>query len=143
MREWLRRDDGSFTLFAAVIVPALLLLIGLGVDGGNGFRQAQLADSYASEAARAGAQAIDQASLLSGRPLSVDPQAATDAANAYLTKVGLVGSVSVDPVGRVITVDVTVTYPTQFLFAMGIDTMTVHGHASAVLLHGITAPEAQ
>jgi Flp pilus assembly protein TadG len=143
VKTWFRRDDGSFTLFAAVIVPALLLLIGLGVDGGNGFQQAQRADSYAAEAARAGAQAINQADLLAGRPLSVDPQAATDAANAYLAKAGVAGTVQVDPVKRVITVDVTVNYPTQILFAIGIDTMPVHGHASAVLLHGITAPEAQ
>lgn len=140
MARW-RRDDGTLTLFVAVLVPFLLLLIGLGVDGGNGYRQAQRADSYAQEAARAGAQAIDPDSLLSGGALQIDKRKAIDAADAYLAGVGLSGTVVVDPAARTITVDFTVTYPTQFLFAMGIDTMTVHGHAKVVLLHGITKPE--
>lgn len=139
----LRDDRGSLTLFAAVLMPALLLLIGLGVDGGNGYRQAQRADAYAAEAARAGAQAIDPTTLLSGQALQVSNKDAISAADAYLSSVGLSGNVGVDPVTRTITVDIDLTYPTEFLFAVGKPTMTVHGHAAAVLLHGLTAPESQ
>ena len=139
--SWWRDDRGSLSLFAAVMVPALLLLIGLGVDGGTGYRQAQRADAYAAEAARAGAQAIDPSTLLSGKALQVSKKDAITAADAYLSSVGLTGTVGVDPATRIITVDVDVTYPTQFLFVVGKSTMTVHGHAVAVLLHGLTAPE--
>ena len=142
MRALPGRDDrGSLSLFAAVTTPALLLLIGLGVDGGNGYRQHQRADAYAAEAARAGAQAIAPSTLLSGKALQVDKTKAITAADAYLTSVGLTGTVGVDPVKRTITVDIDLTYSTQFLFAVGKPTMTVHGHAVAVLLHGLTAPE--
>ena len=63
LRARLRTDPekGSVTVFFAISVLGLLLLIGLVADGGAKLRATQQAAATAAEAARAGGQALDTA----------------------------------------------------------------------------------
>ncbi|MFF7550793.1 TadE/TadG family type IV pilus assembly protein [Streptomyces canus] len=137
-----RRDDaGGITVFVAVCVIALIGIIGIVVDGGSKMRATERADYLAGEAARAGGQAIDPAEAINGTAIVVDPQDAVTAAQAYLRSAGATGTVSVSGDGKTLTVNVTGSYDTKFLSAVGIGSLSVTGHGQATLLHGVTAPE--
>ncbi|MBO4260241.1 hypothetical protein GRC12_41380 [Streptomyces griseorubiginosus] len=134
-------DRGGVTVFVAVCVIALIGIIGLAVDGGSKMRATDRADYVAGEAARAGGQAIDPAKAINGTAITVNPQDAQAAAQAYLRSAGATGTVSVSGDGKTLTVVVTSTYDTTFLSAAGIGSLPVTGHGQATLLHGVTAPE--
>ncbi|MER5402246.1 pilus assembly protein TadG-related protein [Streptomyces sp. NPDC002599] len=134
-------DRGGVTVFVAVCVIALIGIIGIAVDGGAKMAATERADYVAGEAARAGGQAIDPAQAVTGKAITVDPQAATAAAQAYLRSVGATGTVQVSGDGKSVTVTVNGSSDTAFLSAVGIGSLPVTGHASATLLHGVTAPE--
>ncbi|PKV82717.1 TadE/TadG family type IV pilus assembly protein [Streptomyces sp. TLI_146] len=139
-----RRDDrGGVSVFVAVCVTALIGIIGVAVDGGSTMRAIERTDYLAGEAARAGGQALSPAAAISGTAAVVDPQAAQAAAQAYLRSAGATGTVSVSDGGRTLTVTITASCPTKFLAAVGIGSLPVTGHATATLLHGVTAPEGQ
>ncbi|MGW6216465.1 TadE/TadG family type IV pilus assembly protein [Streptomyces sp. NPDC055109] len=135
------RDRGGVTVFVAVCVLALIAIIGIAVDGGSKMRSTERADYIAGEAARAGGQAIDPAKAISGSAVVVTPQDAQAAAQAYLHAAGATGTVSVSGDGKTVTVTVTSSYDTKFLSAVGIGSLSVTGHGTATLLHGVTAPE--
>ncbi|MEV5850421.1 pilus assembly protein TadG-related protein [Streptomyces sp. NPDC051985] len=139
-RKWLD-DRGGVTVFVAICVIALIGIIGIAVDGGSKMRATERADYVAGEAARAGGQAIDPADAISGKAIVVDPQAASAAAQSYLRSAGATGTVNVSGDGKTLTVTVTGTYATTFLSAVGISSLSVTGHGTATLLHGVTAPE--
>ncbi|MGW7824655.1 TadE/TadG family type IV pilus assembly protein [Streptomyces puniciscabiei] len=134
-------DRGGVTVFVAVCVIALIGIIGVAVDGGSKMRATERADYIAGEAARAGGQAIDPTDAINGRAITVDPQAASAAAQAYLRSAGAIGTVSVSGDGKTLTVTVTGSYDTRFLSVVGIGSLSVTGHGKATLLHGVTAPE--
>ncbi|MER7568911.1 pilus assembly protein TadG-related protein [Streptomyces sp. NPDC097941] len=134
-------DAGGITVFVAVCVIALIGIIGIAVDGGSKMRATERADYIAGEAARAGGQAIDPAEAINGTAIVVDPQDAAAAAQAYLRSAGATGTVSVSGDGKTLTVNVTSSYDTKFLSAVGIGSLSVTGHGQATLLHGVTAPE--
>ncbi|MGV9248712.1 TadE/TadG family type IV pilus assembly protein [Streptomyces sp. NPDC003710] len=134
-------DAGGVTVFVAVCVIALIGIIGVAVDGGGTMRATERADYIAGEAARAGGQAIDPADAISGTAITVDPQAAAAAAQAYLSSAGATGTVSVSGDGKTLNVIVTGTYGTKFLSVVGIGSLSVTGHGRATLLHGVTAPD--
>ncbi|MDA5147050.1 Tad domain-containing protein [Streptomyces sp. AD681] len=134
-------DRGGVTVFVAICVIALIGIIGVAVDGGGKMRATERADHVAGEAARAGGQAIDPTTAISGESIVVKPQDAVAAARAYLHSVGATGTVSVSADGKTLTVHTTVTYATKFLPVVGIGSMPVTGHGSATLLHGVTTPE--
>ncbi|MEV6198210.1 pilus assembly protein TadG-related protein [Streptomyces sp. NPDC051920] len=134
-------DRGGVTVFVAVCVIALIGIIGIAVDGGAKMAATERADYVAGEAARAGGQAIDPAQAVIGKAITVNPQDATAAAQAYLRSAGAVGTVQVSGDGKSITVTVNGSSDTAFLSAVGIGSLPVTGHASATLLHGVTAPE--
>ncbi|GAB2765588.1 TadE/TadG family type IV pilus assembly protein [Streptomyces bullii] len=134
-------DRGGITVFVAVCVFALIGIIGVAVDGGSKMRATERADYIAGEAARAGGQAIDPADAINGTAITVDPQAAAAAAQAYLSSAGATGTVSVSGDGGTLNVTVTGSYDTKFLSVVGIGSLSVTGHGKARLLHGVTAPE--
>ncbi|MEJ8655003.1 pilus assembly protein TadG-related protein [Streptomyces sp. MS1.AVA.4] len=134
-------DRGGVTVFVAVCVVALIGIIGLAVDGGGKLRAVERADFIATEAARAGGQAIDPAQAISGEAITVDPQTAQAAAQAYLRAAGVAGTVAVSGDGKTLTVTTTGSYATKFLSVVGIGSLSVSGHGKATLLHGVTAPE--
>jgi len=130
-------DDGQVTAFVVVMVGALILVAGLVIDGGLALAARVRATDEAQAAARAGAQAIDLATYRQSGTIILDPTAATDAAQQYLTNTSDRGQVAVT--GDLITVTVQVTQPTQVLDIVGLHSLTVSGTASATAVRGITA----
>ncbi|MFG2312959.1 Tad domain-containing protein [Streptomyces sp. NPDC048566] len=134
-------DRGGVTVFVAICVLGLIGIIGVAVDGGAKMAATERADYVAGEAARAGGQAIDPAKAVTGKAIVTDPQDAAAAAQAYLRSAGASGTVSVSGDGKTVTVTVHGSSNTTFLSAVGIGSLPVTGHATATLLHGVTAPE--
>ncbi|MGW1533882.1 pilus assembly protein TadG-related protein [Streptomyces aureus] len=134
-------DRGGITVFVAVCVLGLIGIIGIAVDGGTKMAATERADYIAGEAARAGGQAIDPAQAITGKAIVADPHDAAAAAQAYLRSAGASGTVSVSGDGKSVTVTVHGSSDTTFLSAVGIGSLPVTGHATATLLHGVTAPE--
>ena len=127
-------ERGAIGVFLAVLVPGLLLVIGLAVDGGAKVAATQRANAIADEAARAGGQALDVSAALTGQ-VRVDPAAAVTAAQDYLTRNDVPGAVTVVD-GDTLTVTTTITEPTTFLGLIGISTLTVEGSGTADLVTG-------
>jgi hypothetical protein len=125
-------ERGAVSIFLAVLVPGLLLIIGLAVDGGAKVAATQRANAIADEAARAGGQAIDVSAALAGQ-VRVDPAAAVVAAQDYLTRNDVQGSVTVVD-GDTLQVTTTITQPTTFLGLIGISALTVEGSGTADLI---------
>ena len=140
LRTRLRTDPerGSVTVFFAISVLGLLLLIGLVADGGVKLRATQQAAATAAEAARAGGQALDTAAAAAGESGRVDRALAVQAAQDYLTAAGATGTVIVSDDRTRLTVTVTRTTPTAFLSLIDINQLTVTAHAQAVLVGAVT-----
>jgi hypothetical protein len=133
-----RRDErGQVTAFIVVMVGALMLVAGLVIDGGLALAAEVRATDEAQSAARAGAQDIDLATYRQSGSVTLDPTAATQAAESYLATTGDSGQVVV--AGDLITVTVRVVQPTQILGIVGLHSLTVIGTASATAVRGITA----
>jgi hypothetical protein len=127
-------DEGSMSLFVVVVVVALLMAIGLVVDGGGKIRALERADETAREAARAGSQMLDIPAAVRGERVGVEPGAAARAARSYLDAAGVEGSVSV--AGMVVTVSTRVVYQPVFLGFAGVGPIAVTGEASATPVMG-------
>lgn len=121
-------ERGSVTLWAVIIITAVLVIMGLVVDGGAQLRAGQRADQVAREAARAAGQAISGDPVL-GRPGMVDVSRGRQAATQYLSASGVAGDISVD--GATITVTTSVVFTPVMLSAFGINSVTVRGSAVA------------
>ncbi|MDN5725740.1 MAG: pilus assembly protein [Propionibacteriales bacterium] len=119
----------SNTLMAVVLAPALLLGVGLVVDGGGKLNAVREADAAAQEAARAGADA-GAVSLVGGGVVSKD--AAKRAASAYLADAGVTGTVSVE--GRTVTVTATKEYRTMLVSLISINRLDGTATATAEVL---------
>lgn len=131
-------DRGSITLLVLMFVIALLAAAGLVVDGGTKLRAARQADAVAEEAARAGAGQIDRSRAYAhGGRFVIDRQTATNAARSYLVLSGNSGAVRATG-AQTITVTVTISRPTIFLSAIGIDHVQVTKTATADLVQGVT-----
>jgi Flp pilus assembly protein TadG len=127
-------ERGAIGVFLAVLVPGLLLIIGLAVDGGAKVAATQRANAIADEAARAGGQALDVSAALTGQ-VRVDPAAAVAAAQDYLDRNDVPGAVTVVD-GDTLHVTTTITRPTTFLGLIGTSTLTVEGTGTADLITG-------
>lgn len=128
----LRDERGSASVLIIGLSLALILAIGLAVDGSRKALAASRATSIAEEAARAGAQALDPHNLADGGPAHVYPSESAAAAQRYLAAAGMSGQVRAQ--AERITVDTTDTLDTIFLGAIGISTLVVHGHGAADLV---------
>ena len=127
-------DQGSMSLFYAVAILAIFLVLGLVVDGGGDLKAAARADSLAEEAARAGGEQIDPAQAIPGTAIVVAPAAAQQAAASYLQQAGVQGSVTVSPDGKTLSVTVHSTYHTTFASLLGYSSLPITGHGTATLL---------
>jgi Flp pilus assembly protein TadG len=130
-----RPETGQVTAIWAVLALSLFVLGGLVHDGGEILTARREADNLARQAARAGAQALDENSVRAGDAV-LDPVGAETAARAYLDRRHLV------PTGVVVTAsDVTVTVtmnqPTPLLSLVGIDSRTVAATATARSARGV------
>ncbi|MFB8411987.1 pilus assembly protein TadG-related protein [Streptomyces albidoflavus] len=128
-----QRDRGSMSLFFAVTTVAILMVMGLLVDGGGALNAANRATSIAQEAARTAGQQLDPAQAIEGTAITIDPDAATGAAQDYLATADVTGNVEITDGGQSITVTVHGTYNTLFAQFVGKGTIHVTGTATAQL----------
>jgi Flp pilus assembly protein TadG len=129
-----RDDKGGISILLAIGLTAILMIIGLSVDGGGVMRESHRADDIAAEAARAGGQEINIQQAIGGNPLVLDPVAVSIAVQQYLANAGANGSVTIATDRAHLTVTVTLVYRTVMLGFMGINTYTVTGTATAALV---------
>lgn len=125
-------ECGSVSVFAAVLVPALLLVLALVVDGTDRLRLHDHADAVAAEAARAGATALDTR----GPTVTLDRSAALRAAQSSLAASGHTGSTTIDPTGAV---HVSVSHREPAPIGLLGSTLSAAGQATAGLGTGTTA----
>lgn len=125
------RDERGLSIspFVAVLFAALIMTIGLVVDGGQKVAAASRAESAAAGASRAASNAAATQELGARDPVA----AATLAARTYLAgQPGVTGQVTV--ADGAVTVTTRATEPTLFLSMIGIDAVTGTGSAQANLV---------
>ncbi|MHB8328486.1 MAG: TadE/TadG family type IV pilus assembly protein [Acidimicrobiales bacterium] len=130
----MKSQQGSLTVFMAVLSMTLFVLVGLVLDGGRAIGARREAMDVAEQAARAGADQLSVDALRSGEFI-VDPAAAVLAVASYLRASGEVGTAVVT--GDTVMVHVEARAPTTILGMIGIDEISVSATASATNLHGV------
>lgn len=130
-----RGEDGSVSLLLVVAVLAMLIAVGLVVDGGQKLRSTQRADDAAAEAARAAVLSVQPGSTVRGQRSQIDTAAAVRAGQDYLAAAGVAGTVSVSN-GQV-QVSTSTSFTPAFLSLTGLGRQTVTGQAAARLARGV------
>ncbi|POM27257.1 TadE-like protein [Actinomadura rubteroloni] len=138
----MHRDDGTISLYVVLFAPSVLLLAGLLVDGGLAIHARQRAADIAEQAARAGANQIDDAALRrTGKPV-LDPARARAAACAMVTDYdATVTGRECDADTRQVRVTVRLTVRSQILgIVPGLGSFTMTSAATAEPVTGNDAP---
>jgi Flp pilus assembly protein TadG len=137
-----RGDRGTLSLFVVLFTPVVVLLAGLLVDGGIAINAKERAADVAQQAARAGVNDLNVATLRSGRIELA--QGACTVATAFVGKYTGIGATS-GPCTFVtvnghpgIRVYARVTVHSQFLGLIGIGTFTQTSYGEATPVCGIT-----
>jgi len=128
-----RGDEGFVTPFAVCFTLALIMVVGLVLDGGYILAARRRAMDEAEGAARAGAQSV-AASSRAG-PIALDPQRARASVEDYLRPTGHVAQVIVS--GDLVSVTVSFTQRPLILGVAGLATVHVSGTARARAVPGI------
>jgi Flp pilus assembly protein TadG len=136
--SWRGRDDGVATVGLLLSVVAVIVAGGFVWDVAHAVRGWNTAHDQAAQAARAGAQRIDLNLYRRIGTIQLDPAAATQAAQAFLTMVGGTGTATATL--TTVTVTVTRTTTNDFLGLVGIGTFTEHATVTATPLHGVAGP---
>jgi uncharacterized membrane protein len=141
------RNSGQAMLWLVMLVPLVVSIAGLAIDGGALLDSRRELQSFADGAARAGATRLDVSRLRAsdGLDVELDQAQATEAAQVYLAQADLAGKHSWDATpqaeieiaGRRIDVLLRATVRTAFLRIVFIDTVPVQASASADLQFGI------
>lgn len=132
---WARCEDGSVSVFIAVLALALFALAGLVTDGGRALAARAADASEAFAAARAGAEALSTKGLADQGAPELDPAAAQAAAQGALSTANATGRVRVS--GNTVHVQVSSTTSTILLGLVGIRSLSVSGSASASAQEGL------
>ncbi|HLG72493.1 MAG TPA: Tad domain-containing protein [Chloroflexota bacterium] len=140
LRRWLTGGlPGQAVVWAAVMMPMFLAVVGLAIDGGVAMKAQRQLQSVADGAARAGAMQIDQKAYRasSGGALQLDPAKAKQAAAQYVSAQApdVSGDVTADP--QQVVVSLKQQIPTTFIQIVGIDHMEVDAVAPARIRFGI------
>jgi Flp pilus assembly protein TadG len=116
---------------------SLLVTAGLVIDGGRAMAGRQRAANTAEQAARLGADQLDQDGLRAGSGTPVNAAAAQTAARAFVSAAGpnMTGSVTVT--GDTVSVHVTHTMRTTLLGIIGINKFTQSARADARPVRGV------
>jgi hypothetical protein len=128
------RDAGRVSVFVAITLLAVFIVIGVSYDGARQLMTMQRAHNLAAEAARSGGQAIDVAAAIDGGPKRLDVDAANAAVNSYRLAAGVTGPAAViegNPPEQTITVTVYVTYQPVMLSFFGVEPMQIEATATA------------
>lgn len=139
VRRRLAQDDserGSATIWMITTALTMVLLLGLAVDLGGQVLAKQHAQVVAFEAARAGGQQLQGAAAILGQAAVVDPARAVAAASNYLAGTpDITGTASA--LGARVVVDTRASYKTKFLSIIGIQELTVTGHAEVQTVRAV------
>jgi len=125
--------------FVLAAMIGLMAVVGLALDPGEAFAAKIRAIGEADEAARAGAQQIDLTVYRTTGAIQLDPAAAEQAAQQYLTTEGVSGTATATTTE--VTVTITTVYRTQLWQLIGVDSIPVHASGSALAQLGVTGPE--
>jgi Flp pilus assembly protein TadG len=139
MRPRFRRlQRGSLTVFMVGAVFAMILAIGLGVDGSRALQGLLRASGEAQEAARAGADVLDVASVYGGSTPIVNGTGACGAAAAYIEQTGddMVNCTPSVVDGAQLTVSVSAQVRTIFLGLFGVNSFTMKASATSEAIEG-------
>lgn len=132
-------ESGQAIVWAAVMLPLFLSVIGLAIDAGLVFQQRRELQNLADAAARAGAMQVDTRAYResAGGNVVLDQENARRAAAEYLASqpFGLTATVAADP--RRVVVEVARDVPTSFLRIAGITTVRIGATAPAELRYGV------
>jgi hypothetical protein len=133
-----RLQRGTISIFIAGALVAMIAAIGLGVDGSRALQGFLRASGEAQEAARAGADVLNVASVYGGSTPTVNGTGACAAAAAYLEQTGddMVSCTPNAVDGAQLTVAVTAQVPTIFLGLFGVTNFTMTASATAEAVEG-------
>ena len=120
-------SGGGMSLVLLLCAVALLVVLGLVVDGGTKAQALDRANRIAMEAAAAGAQAVTTGGG------EVNAAAADAAVQNYLIAEGVSGEAQIQ--ANRVDVNVTLTTPTKMLSMVGIDEITVTGDGYANVIY--------
>ncbi|MBD8058725.1 pilus assembly protein [Cellulomonas sp. JH27-2] len=133
-----QNDRGTISVFVIGLAVALLILAGLVVDGGRAINARAAANDDAEQAARAGANQIDDAVLRSSGRVVINQDAARTAARRFLTVKGYpAGDIQVSFPAEGVRVQVGGDVDTTLLSLISINTFHVTGSATARAAVGI------
>lgn len=129
----MRSDErGQAGLIVLVMVLFLLALVGLVVDGGQTLAERRELQGLADGAARAGAAALNQQSLVTTATPQIDPAQAQAAVSRYLSAAGYGGDTArVDVTPAQISVSLTQSYHLAFDQFFGIPRVTLRASSSS------------
>lgn len=121
-------DRGSIVLWTVIAALALLLCLGLVVDGGGKLHAKQQAQLVAEEAARAAGQAVVTPLAARGTAVIINPATAIIEARKYLAATDVKGVVA--PTGpNTLLITTSASYTPKVLGLIGLGEQTVVGTA--------------
>jgi Flp pilus assembly protein TadG len=126
------------TVFVVIIFSSLVLLAGLVLDGGYTLAAKMRAISAADGAARAGAQAIQNAAYRDKGEVTFDTYAAVASGNAYLEDSGIEGTTTVE--NGVVVVRTKVPQSMAILGLVGVGPFELTGEGRSRLIQGVKGP---
>ncbi len=107
----LRRDDGVAAVWILLTVPVVAVAVGFVLDTSTAVYGWNTAHDQAASAARAGAQQINLDLYRRTGTIELDPAAATQAAQAYLSTLGAAGTATATTTTVTVQVTRTTTEP--------------------------------
>lgn len=122
------QEKGSLAVWFAMLLPVFVAFMALVVNSGAQLAGNRAMTNAAEQAARVGAAELNQASLRNGGTPIVNTGAAVNAAQSYLSQVGVTGTVTVN--GGVVSVTTSSDKPCV-LPVPGWSTVHVHGSATS------------
>jgi Flp pilus assembly protein TadG len=128
-------ERGSATIFVVGFAVVLLAGAGLAIDGGRAINARDKATDVAEQAARAGADQVDNRALRAGGVVVLDQGAARVRADSFVLDAGYVPTTSTS--ANTVTVRTSATYRTALLGIIGINSIEVSGIATASPVTGI------
>ncbi|MBT0774269.1 hypothetical protein KIH74_35325 [Kineosporia sp. J2-2] len=134
------RDEGQAGIVFIGLTVFFLVLTGCFVDVSRSLNAHGRSLEVASQAARAAADQITQASLRTGDPtaLRIDPVAARRAGQAWLDEAGATGTVTVAPDATSVSVTARIPCPALGLGIVGIRDLSHDATAGATTLTAAT-----
>lgn len=128
-------ERGSATIFVVGFALVLFAAAGLAIDGGRAINARDKATDVAEQAARAGADQLDQGALRDHGMVVLDQGAARARADSFVTVAGYAPTTSTNT--DTVTVRASATYRTALLGIIGINSIDVSGVATASPVTGI------